>query len=939
MDGPIQALAGDSPSTHSGRVPQAYQSTAWLARLFISIIAILCGHLYLSAQSVPGEAPPATQSSSLPDAPQSPADDLSSIPRATPLPPDKTPEHAVLESDTQTKQDDTYTLTGDVEIDYRDHVLRADRMSYNAATGDILAEGHVRLTGGDNEESIEASHGSYNLKTQTGRFYDVNGSVQVRTLSDVAVSPQVNTNVIGVSSAGRQSYLNSNPFLFRGRMVVKTGPQDYVVYDGSVTSCLLPNPDWQLLGRRFVLSDGKARAVASTFKLLGMPLLFLPYVTHPVDSAQRQSGILIPVLGYSSASQNTGSKGITVGEQAYLTLGRSADLTIGTLYYSLRGFSENGTFRYRGPGDDFLTAHFSALQDRGFVAPSVNAAGVTTNVYTNQGGEDVTAGFRRQLTPHTRVAADAEYLSTYVYRQAFTENFNQAVSSDITSIFYVTRQSNGLSLDARVDRYQGLKVVPTNNTQGEEVKIFHSPSLDFTGLDHHLAGTPLLWSVTATASGLKRIQPNFVSSGIIERVDLRPELALPLAFAGWHILSSIAFEETAYSRSRKAPYGNGAVPVELIQGLNRADMDLKVDIRPPVVERTFTVPQSLRWLLGAEVRHTIQAQLVYRDVKGVGNFLSVLRFDTTDLISNTNELQYGATQHLYFRPRVKPAKPRPGCAASPAPEQSGASGEPEPRDVLNPTEEGGVDANGIPSSSVMVPDAPTRTHARRGDPCAPNPAETAQQEWFSWTVTQKLFVDQLFGGAVINNRRNIFDSTLDLSGIAFLTEPRSVSPVVSRMRFRTSSHTDVGWDFDYDTGATKFNSSNVYLDVHEGRVFGGFSFAGLNAPGRFYTENIANDTLTGSATSNFSQMRLLLGYGTPSRTGLAAAAGAGLDLKLDSAQYITLQTSYNWNCCGLTVEYRKYNLGTVRDEGTYRFNFTLANIGSAGNLRRTEALF
>jgi LPS-assembly protein len=39
------------------------------------------------------------------------------------------------------------------------------------------------------------------------------------------------------------------------------------------------------------------------------------------------------------------------------------------------------------------------------------------------------------------------------------------------------------------------------------------------------------------------------------------------------------------------------------------------------------------------------------------------------------------------------------------------------------------------------------------------------------------------------------------------------------------------------------------------------------------------------------------------------------------------------------VEYRKYNLGTVRDDGTYRFNFTLANIGTAGNLRRAEALF
>jgi len=84
---------------------------------------------------------------------------------------------------------------------------------------------------------------------------------------------------------------------------------------------------------------------------------------------------------------------------------------------------------------------------------------------------------------------------------------------------------------------------------------------------------------------------------------------------------------------------------------------------------------------------------------------------------------------------------------------------------------------------------------------------------------------------------------------------------------------------------------------------------------------------------------MLLGYGAPNRAGLSAAGGAGVDLKLDSAQYITLQTSYNWNCCGLSIEYRKYNLGTVRDDGTYRFNFTLANIGTAGNLRRAEALF
>jgi len=76
------------------------------------------------------------------------------------------------------------------------------------------------------------------------------------------------------------------------------------------------------------------------------------------------------------------------------------------------------------------------------------------------------------------------------------------------------------------------------------------------------------------------------------------------------------------------------------------------------------------------------------------------------------------------------------------------------------------------------------------------------------------------------------------------------------------------------------------------------------------------------------------------------ATSAGLDLNAGSgqdqsgvAQYITIQSSYNWNCCGLAIEYRKYDLGSVRNEGTYSFNFTLANIGTAGNLRRAQALF
>ena len=901
---------------------------------------MFAGHPHLRAQAVPSQVPSAdvaqTTSSSVqpPDAPTPQQIDLSVVPHATPLPPTKEPELLTLDSATQTQDGDIYTLKDNVEIHYGDHTIYADTITYDKSTAQLILTGHVRLVGGENHEDIQASHGTYNLRDSTGHFYDVTGSVQMRVPAPDAPT-NVKTTVVGNSAPPtRTPYTNANPFLFWGREVVKTGPDDYTIYDGSVTSCLLPHPDWQLFSNKFALANGSARAGLTTFRLLGIPLLFLPYVSHPTDTTQRQSGILIPEFSYSSASNNTGSKGLTIGEQVYIVVNRSLDFTVGTIYYSLRGFSENGTIRYKGPGDDYLTGHFSALQDRGFYQPTqtgVAADGtpIITNVYTNQGGQDLTLAFRHRLNPTTRVVADGEYLSSYIYREVFTENFNQAVSSDITSTVFLTHEDNGLATDLRIDRYEGLKVVPVADHAGEEVKIFHAPSLDFTGIDRRIPGTPFFYNIAASGGGLKRVQPNFVSA-LTGRVDVRPEISLPLRLGDWHVMASAAVHETAYTDSRKAPYGPNATPILLGKALNRADFELNVDIRPPVIERTFTVPARWKWLFGEQMRHTIEPEIVYRNVHGVDNFLNVLRFDDTDLVSDTDELRYGVLQHLYFRP--KKLKPRPGCPASSA--------------VAEPEEEAPratTDANGIPVADTTAPDPPTRTHVKHADPCAPvGPAP--QQEWFTWELAQKTFFAQNFGGAVIDGRRNIFDTTLNLSGIAFLTEPRAISPVISRMRFRTSSHADIEWDFDYDTGAKKFTSSNTFLDVHEGDWFGGFSYARLNAPGRSYSENISSVTntvtgLTTSATANFSQMRVLLGYGTPTRPGLALAGGAGIDLKEGSSQYTTLQAGYNWNCCGLTLEYRQYNLGSVRNEGTYSFNFTLANIGSAGNLRRAVALF
>ena len=85
-------------------------------------------------------------------------------------------------------------------------------------------------------------------------------------------------------------------------------------------------------------------------------------------------------------------------------------------------------------------------------------------------------------------------------------------------------------------------------------------------------------------------------------------------------------------------------------------MEAQVDMRPPVIERTFD-SKFVERVFGHDLRHTVEPELKYRYVSGVDSFLNVLRFDDVDIVSNTNELQYGVTQRLFLRPAKGKAKP------------------------------------------------------------------------------------------------------------------------------------------------------------------------------------------------------------------------------------------------------------------------------------------
>lgn len=88
-----------------------------------------------------------------------------------------------------------------------------------------------------------------------------------------------------------------------------------------------------------------------------------------------------------------------------------------------------------------------------------------------------------------------------------------------------------------------------------------------------------------------------------------------------------------------------------------------------------------------------------------------------------------------------------------------------------------------------------------------------------------------------------------------------------------------------------------------------------------------------------NQIRALVGYGKETRKGFNLLTGIGYDFTNKTLQNQIVQLSYNSDCCGLSVEYRRINLGQVRAENQFRVAFIIANIGTFGNLRHQEKIF
>jgi LPS-assembly protein len=895
-----------------------------IARTRMIITALVACHLFLqpgvlTSQLRPSEQPDSpTQSapqSGSPNTASSPAepqsqDDSSAIGPAQQLPSAKS--KVTVKTDTGEEDKETeQIIQQELQSDSNDQESGPPRPSMNATLGrdEVLIRGDEQ----EKNQDIYKTRGhvvmrfrTYTLHADQVTYDSTSGQVTAsghvvfdggphndhlvgtHATYDVSRDTGVFYDVIGSSGVkvkNKDMFLTSStPFFFTGKVVDKLDPDHYKVNHGYITSCQLPKPKWQFNSQTaFVEMGAEATMHHATLRIHGIPVFYFPWVQHPVDNLGRQSGFLMPIFGVSN------TRGTILGDAFYWAINRSNDATIGASLYSARGWAQHGIFRSMGYKYQFKAEYFGVIDNKG--APQNGP-----NPGQNQGGEELRANGSIMLPDDVRGVLSVDYLSSYLFRLAFAEGFAlQSISSEVRNTGFLSKNWNGYGLGFLSSLYQSYQ----STTPGEVIDIAHIPTLEFSSVERSFNRSNFVYAYDLAGGGVSRDEINFSTAPVVGRLDARPYIALPKFLHGWTFRPEVGARETYYTQ-RLEGGELGGLGKAVSDPINRNVFDASMEIRPPTLSKIFD-----RKLFGYVMKHTIEPKVVYRYQTGIDNFSEIIRFDQRDILADTNEVEYGIVNRLF----AKKSKSTAECFQYPKYELLSQENELAAKKSTDETDPGTCDDKQGPA-----------------------------RELITWELAQEYFLDPTFGGALVAGQRNVFDSTIDLTGIAFLTEPRRFSPIISRLRMQDAKN-DVQWALDYDPVLHQLNASTLLV----GHRFGD-SGKWYVAGGQTYMVEPAETTpIAGQPTLGlviYNQYRVLAQYGNVAMKGLSGAVAVGVDDRINFVQSAAVQANYNWDCCGVAFEYARYAYApTVSTENSYRFSFSLSNIGTFGTIRRLQRLY
>ena len=406
---------------------------------------------------------------------------------------------------TQERTKDRVFAAGDVELRSGDILLLADRVEYDPASKDVLAEGNVVAQ--SEGQVIRAERVRFNLETGRATVENASGML----------SPSI---------------------FFEAATLERQQTDRYSLTKGRLTACTQPNPRWSFGVSRATVETGDHLDLwNAVVRVKSVPILYVPYLRYPLKD--RATGFLMPRLGFG------GAKGFSVSQGFYWVLAPNMDATVGLDLYLARGTGASLEYRYLFPGGtkgDLNLYYFIYKRDATGSKPG-NSSIVRLN-HT----QALPLGFS--------LVANVDYQTSYSFLRDFDESFQRALVYNRTSQAYLARSWRRFNFSARVSRFE------TYFSQVGDANISTSlPQISFNVFKTKLFA-PLYFSLTSSFARSQYGWKADYEAGTERRstkLAVSPTLSLPFASIPWLTATTSVTANLAYYGQSFDPGGSGVI--------------------------------------------------------------------------------------------------------------------------------------------------------------------------------------------------------------------------------------------------------------------------------------------------------------------------------------------------------------------------------------------
>ena len=478
--------------------------------------------------------------------------------------------------------------TGSVVMRQRGAVIRADRVDYSGDEQTAVATGNVRL-----EREGDIASGPrlvYHLENDTGEL-------------DSPVFEFPKTADRRTASRGHAE-----------RALLEEDQKNRLLH-AEYTSCPVPRDDWFIRVNELVIDSTRnvGTAYNSTVYFLGMPILYSPFISFPLDN-RRKTGFLSPTFGTS------GKSGFEASLPYYWNIAENRDATFTPKIFTKRGVQLALEGRYLEPkfsGEleaEFLPNDRIADRDRYFLGikhAQQFGAGWGAAVNAQKVSDD---GYFRDLS--TKIALTSQ---TNLPRDAILAYNNEYWSVSMRTLGYQTLQ----------------------DPLGPPVPIPYNilPQLLAFGSRQNLYG--LDWQFAGELSNFRH--PVLVNG---QRLIAYPSVAWPFRASYGYVIPKFGYHYTRYNLD-----ANAAGPEPTGRGLAIASLDAGLFFERPTTWGAKAFQQTLEPRL-------FYLHVPFRDQAGYPNFTTAEsdfnfqqifaenRFVGGDRIGDANQLTIALTSRF-----------------------------------------------------------------------------------------------------------------------------------------------------------------------------------------------------------------------------------------------------------------------------------------------------